>query len=364
MRTILVATLLLLFPMSFPPAAAQSTPETSVNPPSASAAAHASFAEDYLILIPKLKKEEISLSLNEAAKKGYRFAGAALSGRMFTVMSRPKGWSGGARYEYFIVTTLRGSTLDKELTAAYQDGWRLRDLIPKYGVNMQPNLAVLEKEIGKPASAEEIRLVHAQRPSTLEEGLQQAGSEGFRFADVSDNSFNLSAVMTRPAGVKPEARFSYCLTRHPEEVAAEGYRPVKTFHAVIAGEAILERDAQTAPETVSLKLIAPWRISTLVRQLQEAESGGYRWVAMGSLWSTLWVKYPDSPEGGYSYFVIKMEPGSPGEDLEAHSFVTPDSEGKWVPVAAKELEGYSFVAVHAASTSEYQLVFERPRQPN
>jgi hypothetical protein len=226
------------------------------------------------------------------------------------------------------------------------------------------HLAVLEKEIGKPAGAEEVRLVHAQMPSTLEKGLQQAASEGFRFAGISDNLWGLSAVMTRPAGVKPEARFSYRLTRHPEEVAAEGYRPVKTFHAVIAGEAILERDAQMAPEKVSLKLIAPWRISTLVRQLQEAESGGYRWVAMDSLRSTLWVKYPDSPEGGYSYFVIKMEPGSPGEDLEAHSFVTSDSEGKWVPVAAKELEGNSFVAVHAASTSEYQLVFERPRQPN
>lgn len=303
--------------------------------------------EDYQVLAPKLKKDKIQLSLQEAALQGYRFAGAAVRDRAFTVMSRPKGWSGGARFEYSIITTIRGSTLDKELSAAYQEGWRLRDLIG-VEINNPPfaHLAVLEKEIGKPSGAEEIRLVHAQKSSTLEKGLQQAASEGFRFTGISENLYGYSAVMMRPADARQEPRFSYRITDKPDEVIAEGYRPAKPFHSVVAGHAILEKDAQMVPEKAAVKLVAPSRKSTLLRQLEEAASGGYRLAAMDGFWRILWVKYPDRAEAAYSYYLVEAN----SEGLARITF------------AAKVLEGFSFVAVQV-DVDSYQLVFERPRQP-
>jgi hypothetical protein len=304
-----------------------------------------SAVEDYLILAPKLHEKVIQQALHDAALQGYRFAGAAICERAFTVMSRPKGWPGGARYEYFIVTTSRDSTLDKELTAAYQDGWRLRGLIAADATNSPwapfLHLAVLEKEIGKSPGAEEIRLVHTRWNSTFEKWLQQAASEGFQLAGLSEDHWGLSAVMTRPDGAKPEPRFSYRITQKPDEVIAEGYRPARLFQSVIAGRAILEKDARMAPEKVALKLVSPWRKSTLIRQLEEAASGGFRLAAMDSFWNTLWIRYPDRAQTSYKYVLVEVD-----SEFRAIQWVT-------------TLEGYSLVAVQADGGS-YQLVFETP----
>ena len=372
MPKIILAVLILLLPGCLLPTAAQTPPPSPPNSPLVSSAGHAGFVEGYMVLMPEPRKEEMQFSLNGAAQQGYRFAGIAVGNRAFTVMSRPHGWSGGAHYEYFIVTTRRGSTLDKELIAAYQDGWRLRELI---GIDHTPapflNLAVLEKEIGKPPGAEEMRFVHAQRPSSLEKEIQQGAGEGFRLVGVCESLWGLSAVMTRPAGATPEARFSYRITHHPEEVAAEGYRPLKTFHAVVAGGVLLEKDAHLAPPKADLKLVAPWQRSTLVRQLEESESGGYRLAAMDGIWRTLWVKSPEMARAGYSYMILnvsgvdrKGRAVSPlaGQELSAGSVSKLDSAGKSIPVTPGELEGYAFVTAQSDSTDEYQMVFEKPRQ--
>ncbi|MBZ5722907.1 MAG: hypothetical protein LAO03_21410 [Acidobacteriia bacterium] len=113
-------------------------------------------------------------------------------------------------------------------------------------------------------------------------------------------------MMTRPAGVKPEPRFSYRITDKPDNVIADGYRPARPFQSVIAGRAILERDAQMAPEKVALKLGSPWRKSTLPRQLEEAASSGYRLVAMDGFCNTLWITYPDRAQTSYKYVLVEV----------------------------------------------------------
>jgi hypothetical protein len=104
---------------------------------------------------------------------------------------------------------------------------------------------------------------------------------------------------------------------------------VKTFNAVIGGRAILEKDERATPERATMKLVAPWRTS-VGAQLDEAESGGYPLAAMDSPRSTLWIKYPERAEAGYSYYVLgvgeannktRAEGPFAGEALEIFSFV-------------------------------------------
>jgi hypothetical protein len=145
--------------------------------------------------------------------------------------------------------------------------------------------------------ANETRVLATNKTSTLEQELNAAAEAGYRFSAVMGGETvfggkEVVAVMTRE-GALPPGRFAYRLLatsktstmeRELREAAALGfeYRGQTVFTTLFGGEevvVILERDKDATARS-EYRLIATSKTSTLEKELVEAGRAGYVVVGM------------------------------------------------------------------------------------
>ncbi len=142
----------------------------------------------------------------------------------------------------------------------------------------------------------EYALLATSKTSTLEEELNASADAGFRFKDVmgGETAFGgneVVAVMSRVDGGEP-GRYEYKLLatsrtgtmqNEAQEAADAGYRYVgqTVFSSTFGGKEvvlIVERDREFPPVPSEVKLLATSRTGTMQRELTEAGEAGYEFV--------------------------------------------------------------------------------------
>jgi hypothetical protein len=157
--------------------------------------------------------------------------------------------------------------------------------------------AVSPTEVQQTDDAEiESRVLATTKTSTLENELNEAAEAGYRFVAVMGGETAIGgrevvAIVSRKGPA--HGRYLYKLlatsktsTMEKELRAAAGdgfeYRGQTVFSSVLGGQevvVILERDKESS-ERFDYKLVATSKTSTLEKELQEAERGGYEVVGM------------------------------------------------------------------------------------
>jgi hypothetical protein len=144
----------------------------------------------------------------------------------------------------------------------------------------------------------EYHVVATSKTSTMEKELNAAAESGFRFDAVmgGETAFGgkeVVVVMSRPAGTKA-GRFGYRLLaasktstmqKEIQDAADAGfqYRGQTVFNSVFGGNEVvclLERDSAAAQERVDYRLVATSRTSTLEKELLQVGAAGYQLVGM------------------------------------------------------------------------------------
>lgn len=143
------------------------------------------------------------------------------------------------------------------------------------------------------AQAVEYRLLASSKTSTMQKEMTAAAEAGFRFVDVmgGETSFGgneVVVVFERSAGAQP--RFAYRLLatsktstmqRELQQAADEGYEYVgqTVFQSAFGGRevtVILERDKdEPVGRNYEYKLLATSKTGTLQKELTEAGAAGY-----------------------------------------------------------------------------------------
>jgi hypothetical protein len=148
-----------------------------------------------------------------------------------------------------------------------------------------------------PVESTEYRVLATSRTSTMQKELQAAADAGFRYATVmgGDTAFGGSevvVVLTR-SGKPRQYRYRLLATsktstmqKEMQEAADAGYeyRGQTVFRTAFGGKevvVILERDGD-APQTVryEYRLIATTKTSTLQKELADAGSAGFGFVGL------------------------------------------------------------------------------------
>jgi len=150
-----------------------------------------------------------------------------------------------------------------------------------------------------PAFAQEdVRVLAANKTSTMEKEMNEAGDAGYRFASVmgGETAFGGSEVVVlmtpHPAG---GSRFAYKLLattktstmqKEMQEAGDAGFefRGQTIFKSTFGGKevvVVLERDgAITQPTKYEYRLLATKKTSTLQKEVSEATAAGYAFVGL------------------------------------------------------------------------------------
>ena len=128
-------------------------------------------------------------------------------------------------------------------------------------------------------------LLETNKPSILQQELDEAAAQGFRFGVMNSSG----VVMRRERGREGEDRFQYevlgtkrvsTMQKEMSQFGTEGfrYRGLSYFH----GEkvVILERDPNQEPGRYEYKLLETDRISNMQKDLNQAADAGFELVAM------------------------------------------------------------------------------------
>lgn len=145
----------------------------------------------------------------EAAAAGYRFEKAVSGETAFggnevvVIMSRLVGVEQRSRYEYKLLATTKTSTMEKELQEAGDAGFAHRDETVFKKVFGTEVAVILERDLSTPNARYEYKLLAAQKTSTLQKEMMEAGAAGFTFVGISSGGTffggkEVVAIMRRP----------------------------------------------------------------------------------------------------------------------------------------------------------------------
>ena len=143
----------------------------------------------------------------------------------------------------------------------------------------------------------EHRVLATSKTSTMEKELNAAADEGFRFDAVmgGETAFGGSEVVAVVSRIGvPKGRFAYKLLatsrtstmqKEMQEATDAGfeYRGQTVFKSTFGGEeivCILERDKDAGPRRFEYKLLATSRTGTMQKELTDVGSAGYQIVGM------------------------------------------------------------------------------------
>jgi hypothetical protein len=151
---------------------------------SSSAAAQTRPGIEYRVLATN-KTSTMEKELNAAAELGFRFQSAmggetAIGGNeVVSVVSRTDGAKG--HYAYRLLATSRTSTMEKELQAAAEAGFEYRaQTVFNSAFGGDEVVCILERDRDVTEPRGQYRLVATTKTSTLEKELAEAGAAGYQ----------------------------------------------------------------------------------------------------------------------------------------------------------------------------------------
>ena len=137
--------------------------------------------ENRYLLLSTVKTSTMQKELDEASAQGFRIISAALScGQSEMVLFLERVAQPPDTYKYRLLATTRTSTMEKELNQAAQEGFRLlpRTITAKQGFLTNEIVSVLE-QTPKSSTRYQYRLLATNRTSTLQKEVTQSEADGF-----------------------------------------------------------------------------------------------------------------------------------------------------------------------------------------
>ena len=165
-------------------------------------------AVDYRVLATS-KTSTMEKELNAAAETGFRFQAVmggdtAVGGsEVVVVVSRASGESKG-RYGYKLLATSKTSTMEKELQQAADLGFEFRgQTVFKSTFGGDEVVCILERDKDAGEQRSQYKLVATSRTGTLQKELLEAGSIGYQIMGMTVGSTamggkELVAILRRP----------------------------------------------------------------------------------------------------------------------------------------------------------------------
>lgn len=156
------------------------------------------------LLLSTVKTSTMQKELNEASAQGFRIISAASScGQSEMVLFLERVTQAPDTYKYKLLATTRTSTMEKELNQAAQEGYRLlpRTITAKEGFLTNEIVSVLELA-PKSSKRYEYRLLATTRTSTLQKEVAQAESDGFVLVGLVGRGENM-VIMEKEAEGNP-----------------------------------------------------------------------------------------------------------------------------------------------------------------
>lgn len=135
--------------------------------------------------------------MNDAAERGYQYGGVmggetAFGGKeVVVIMSKNPGVEAG-RYRYRLLAAQRTSTMQRELQDAGDDGYEFKgQTVFESAFGGKEVMVILERDKDKPRLEWEYKLLATSRTSTMQKELAEAGALGYEFVGmtVADTSF-------------------------------------------------------------------------------------------------------------------------------------------------------------------------------
>ena len=160
--------------------------------------------ESRYLLLSTIKTSTMQKELDEASAQGFRIISAASScGQAEMVLFLERVTRPPDTYKYRLLATTRTSTMEKELNQAAQEGFRLlpRTITAKEGFLTKEIVSVLE-QTPKSTKRYEYRLLATSRTSTLQKEVAQAESDGFVLVGLVGRGENM-VIMEKEAEVNP-----------------------------------------------------------------------------------------------------------------------------------------------------------------
>ncbi len=151
------------------------------------------------------------------------------------------GQAAARTFEYVLLSTSRTSTLEREMNAAAEDGYRFQEVMGGDTAFGGSEVVALMMRGSTPAGRFAYRLLATNRTSTMQEEMQEAGSEGYQ------------------------------------------YRGQTVFESLFGGEevvVIMERDDDAPPVQYGFLLLATSQTSTLQTELTAAGQRGFKLVGL------------------------------------------------------------------------------------
>lgn len=137
--------------------------------------------ENRYLLLSTVKTSTMQKELDEASAQGFRIITAASScGQSEMVLFLERVTEAPDTYKYKLLATTRTSTMEKELNQAAQEGFRLlpRTITAKEGFLTNEIVSVLE-QAPKSSKRYQYRLLATTRTGTLQKEVAQAEGDGF-----------------------------------------------------------------------------------------------------------------------------------------------------------------------------------------
>jgi hypothetical protein len=167
-----------------------------------------------------------------------------------------------ARVDYRLLATSKTSTMEKELNAAAEAGFRFQHVMGGESAFGGNEVVVVMSSVGPGLGRYAYRLLATSKTSTMQKELQEASDAGY------------------------------------------DYKGQTVFRSAFGGDevvVILERDKDGAAQKYEYKLMATSKTSTLEKELKEAGTAGYETVGMTVSKTTM---------GGKELVVITRRPRS------------------------------------------------------
>jgi hypothetical protein len=159
------------------------------------------------LLLSTMKTSTMGKELDEVAAEGFRIvASSASCGQMEMVIFLERAARPPDTYQYRLLATTRTSTMEKELNEAAKEGFRLmpRTIIVKENFLTKEVVAVLER-VPKSEKHYEYKLLATNLTSTLQKEVMQSEAEGFILVGMVSRGENM-VIMEKEAGIPVSRR--------------------------------------------------------------------------------------------------------------------------------------------------------------
>lgn len=156
--------------------------------------------ENRYLLLSTVKTSTMQKELDEASAQGFRIIAAASScGQSEMVLFLERVTQAPDTYKYKLLATARTSTMEKELNQAAKEGYRLlpRTITAKEGFLSNEIVSVLELT-PKSTKRYQYRLLATARTSTLQKEVAQSEADGFVLVGLVGRGENM-VIMEKEA---------------------------------------------------------------------------------------------------------------------------------------------------------------------